>query len=63
MANRGMKRKVLTLEERVKVIRLSEDGQSSKKIATEMGVGKTQVNLLIIFDHKYQSYVDRLFCD
>ena len=34
-------RKTLTLEERVKVINLSSSGKSCKKIAEELGVGKT----------------------
>jgi hypothetical protein len=41
------KRKLLTLEERVKVIRLSESGESSRKISIDFAVGKTQVNNII----------------
>ena len=39
MATRGTKRKMLTLEQRVKVIRLTEEGKSSRLIAEIMGVG------------------------
>ena len=41
------KRKILTLEEKVKAIRLSEKGDSSRKIAVTFDVGKTQINSLI----------------
>ena len=41
--SRGVKRKVLNLEDRVKVIKLKDEGLSCKKIADMMGVGKTQV--------------------
>lgn len=37
------KRKVLTLEDRVKVIKLLESGRSTRLVAEEFGVGKTQV--------------------
>ena len=37
------KRKVLTLEQRVEVIRLIESGKSSRIVAEQFGVGKTQV--------------------
>ncbi len=47
MASRGIKRKVLTLEEKVKVIRLTEEGKGSRTVAEIMGVGKTQVNTII----------------
>ena len=41
------KRKALTLERKVKVIRLSEQGESSRKLASDFEVGKTQVNNII----------------
>ena len=34
-------RKVLTLDERVKAIKLVESGKSSRKVAEEFGVGHT----------------------
>ena len=37
------KRKVLTLDERVKVIKQLESGKSSRKVADEFGVGRTQI--------------------
>ncbi len=37
------KRKVLTLDDRVKVIKLLEGGKSTRLVAEEFGVGKTQV--------------------
>ena len=37
------KRKCLTLEERVKVIKLLESGKSSRIVADEVGVGRTQI--------------------
>ena len=37
------KRKVMTLDERVRVIKLSNQGDSVRKIAACLGVGKTQV--------------------
>ena len=37
------KRKCLTLEERVKVIKLLESGKSSRTVADEVGVGRTQI--------------------
>lgn len=45
MSNR--KRKILTLEERVKVVKLNEKGDSARKIATLMDVGKTQIQSII----------------
>ena len=41
------KRKVLTLEEKVKVIMLNEKGESSRKLAVTFDVGKTQINNII----------------
>lgn len=42
------KRKVLSLEDRIMVIRRSEkDGESSRKIANSLGVGKTQIQKII----------------
>jgi hypothetical protein len=42
------KRKILTLEEKVKVIRLNEKGDGSRIIATNFGVEKTQINNIIL---------------
>ena len=39
--------KVMTLDERVRVIKLSNQGDSARKIATSLGVGKTQVQTVI----------------
>ena len=36
-------RKVLTLQERIIVIERSEKGESTRKIATSLSVGKTQM--------------------
>ena len=41
------KRVVLTLDDKVKVIRLHEKGNSSRKLAAEFNVGKTQINNII----------------
>ena len=41
------KRKVLTLEERVSVIRNADSGSSCRAIAAELGVGKTQVQTIV----------------
>ena len=41
------KRKVLTLEERVGVIKMADTGKSCRGIALDMGVGKTQVQHII----------------
>lgn len=43
MATPSKKRKVLTLEDRIEVIRLLESGKSSRVVAEQFGVGKTQV--------------------
>ncbi|KAK6166482.1 hypothetical protein SNE40_023159 [Patella caerulea] len=40
-------RKVLTVEERVKVINLSEQGQSGRQIAESIGVGRTQIQNIL----------------
>lgn len=37
------KRKCLTLEERVKCLKLLESGKSSRVVASELGVGRSQV--------------------
>ena len=42
------KRKVLTLEERVKAVKLSNNGESARKIAQTLGVGKTQIQSVIL---------------
>ena len=39
----GNKRKCLTLEERVKCVKLLEIGKGSRNVAVELGVGRTQV--------------------
>ena len=39
----SQKRKVLTLEDRIRVIEKVEQGKSCRCVAVEMGVGKTQV--------------------
>lgn len=41
------KRKFLTLDDRVKVIKLSEAGKSSRSIADEIGVGRTQIQNIV----------------
>ena len=40
------KRVVLSLDDKVKVIRLHEKGDSSRKLAAEFNVGKTQINII-----------------
>ena len=40
-------RKVLTLQERIIVIERSEKGESARKIATSLSVGKTQIQRVI----------------
>ena len=58
------KRNTLTLEDRVKVVKLSDGGKSARKIADEMGVGRTQIQGII--KHKadvladYESY--NIYC-
>ena len=37
------KRTFLTVQDRMKVIKLSGGGKSARSIATEFGVGKTQI--------------------
>ena len=41
------KRVVLSLNDKVKVIRLHEKGNSSRKLAAEFNMGKTQINNII----------------
>ncbi len=41
------KRKVMTLDERIRVIIRSNDGESARKIAASLGVGKIQVQSII----------------
>ena len=41
------KRKVLTLEERVSVIKKSDSGKACRAIAAELGVGKTQIQTIM----------------
>ena len=40
-------RKILTLEERIKVVERNEKGESCPSIADSMGVGKTQIQSII----------------
>lgn len=47
MVNSNRKRKVLTLEERIRVIKFSNKGESARKIALSIGVGKTQIQSII----------------
>ncbi len=41
------KRKVLTVEDRIRVLELHEKGESAKKISVTMGCGKTQIQNII----------------
>jgi kinesin family protein 6/9 len=41
------KRKLLTLQDKIKVIQLSKGGLSSRKIADEFNVGRTQVQNIL----------------
>ena len=47
-SNSSKKRKILTLEDRMKVVERSERGESARKVAAVMGVGKTQVQSIIL---------------
>ena len=40
------KRKVLTLEERVQAVKFLKSGKSARSVAEEMGVGRTQIQLI-----------------
>ena len=40
-------RKVLTLQERIIVIERSEKGESARKIATSLSIGKTQIQRVV----------------
>ena len=44
---RGQKRKVLTLEQRVKVLKMADEGKSGRAIAAELQVGKTKFTRLL----------------
>ena len=44
--------KVLTLEERVQVIKLLESGRSSRVVADQFGVGKTQIQQTLMQQYK-----------
>jgi hypothetical protein len=46
MASRAGKRKVLTLEQRVQVVKMLDAGKSCRKVAEEMGCGKTQIQAI-----------------
>ncbi len=41
------KRKCLTLEDRVKALKMMEAGKSCRSVADEMGVGKTQIQSIL----------------
>ena len=41
------KRKILTLEERVAVLKKADEGKSCRAIAIEVGVGKTQIQTIV----------------
>ena len=41
------KRKVLSLEERVKVLKKIDEGKSCRAVSIELGVGKTQVQSIV----------------
>ena len=43
----GRKRKILTLQERVKVVDRLEKGESARMIATSLAVGKTQIQAIV----------------
>ncbi len=47
-----MKRNFLSLDDRVKVIRLADSGKTGRKIASEMGVGKTQIHDILKRKHE-----------
>ena len=40
-------RKVLTIEQRVKVLELADTGKSCRSIAEDFGVGKTQIQTIV----------------
>ena len=42
----GRKRKIMTLQERVKVVDRLEKGESARMIATSLAVGKTQIQAI-----------------
>jgi len=46
------KRKFLTLEERVKVISLLGKGHSCRRVASDLGVGKTQIQSILKRKHE-----------
>jgi len=46
-ASASKKRKVMTLDEQVRVIKLSNQDDLARKIAASLGVGKTQVQTVI----------------
>ena len=46
MSGSGRKRKVLTLEDRVKVVDRLTSGKSARSIAASLGVGKTQIQAI-----------------
>ena len=51
------KRKVLSLEDRIKVIRMNTAGKSCRKIAEELCVGKTQIQKIIQDKHLIQTEI------
>ncbi|KAH3706742.1 hypothetical protein DPMN_066131 [Dreissena polymorpha] len=46
------KRKFLTLEERVKVISLLGKGHSCRRVASDLGVGKTEIQIILKRKHE-----------
>lgn len=51
------KRKVLSLEDRIKVVRMNTAGKSCRKIAEELCVGKTQIQKIIQDKHLIQTEI------
>ena len=51
------KRKVLSLEDRIKVVQMNTAGKSCRKIADELGVGKTQIQNIIQNKHLIQTEI------
>jgi uncharacterized membrane protein YkgB len=49
------KRKILTLDERIKVIELCKT-KSARKVAEELGVGKTQIMLFLLMNASSQPF-------
>lgn len=47
MSSNKRKKTFLSLEEKIKVLKLNDGGKSARVIATELGVGKTQIQTII----------------